>query len=1181
MKRFILILVSVLMLTNLNAQNYVQVGNGSTEGGLPTYLAWNYSYSSMLYHASDIGSAKAITKIAINAVNDISGLTLTNQKMWMKHTDKSEFTFSGSPSTSPYEDPDNNGFTLVWEGSINYVQGWIEIDITDFAYNGTDNIIIHWENRHGSSTYSAEFFATDITDQLAKNWGGDSDVPTSPGYTPYPNALPNMRFYYEGDGPATPSNFIPANEATKVNLDSVLRFTIGKNTTSYDLLLGTDEDNLVKVVENMAADSGDYFYTPEEILLPYTKYYWQVIAKKGDQTESSTINSFTTQYSIHKYPYEQGFEDDSVIWNGYGNLSLAEWEFDGWYSLDEADPENAHSDTMYAYIGPGDAPGDALTTCRILLPENARISYYWRNGASLITKSKIAGHDTTFFEASIDGKETWVTLDTLMSDENVYHQSFADLSDFAGNNTYVRWRYVTDGDYSLSKRMYLDDILIDFTPTIAIIEFPEDTITFENVAIGGSTKLDFQISNFGTEDLVIDSVTVAEPFYCEFTQTVPAEQVSGTTIEFKPTESGTFSTYMKFHINHDYEGPDSLFITGSSLDLLDNFFESFDTSDEIPEGWKTITPENDPSSDVYIVSSTYDSYSEPNCVKMLAANDTTSDLILVTPGITGFNENMLSFQAFKYTDFEEIDLIIGLMMNPEDASTFESIDTIALNEEYTKYDIIFDSTNTKPYVGFKHGNNAKFSSIRIDDVEWHSQLETAPNPASAVYPVSMATKIDFDPILDWVSGGGNPTGYKLSFGTDNPPTNILDSVDMADKTSYQVINRLDWARTYYWRVVPYNEYGEAEDCPTWMFTTMPDPTILEYPYEESFENVIQATGSSIPLGWRSQTAVSYNYWDLFSNIEMARSGINGQWILFTFPGVDQDAWIYSPPLHLEANKYYEVGLWYTTMVDPVLGEIFDERMEIVMGTQPNDSSMTLGQIFDNDFIINTEYELGSGIFQATETDDYFVGIHAYSLPNKGALMIDDFYVKELEAAGPAEVIAPIDGATDIELLPTLEWNIGTGGTPQGYKLFLGTDNPPTNMINGTDSTDTLTYDITSELDTETTYYWQIVPYNVAGDAADCPVWSFTTGDGNAIQEINANTMLVYPNPNNGEFTVGINNYEGNDLKIEIIDICGKVIYTENLWQVNKQLELRIAEKGVYFIRLSNGNKQTTKRLIVQ
>ncbi|MDP8231616.1 MAG: choice-of-anchor D domain-containing protein [Candidatus Zophobacter franzmannii] len=91
----------------------------------------------------------------------------------------------------------------------------------------------------------------------------------------------------------------------------------------------------------------------------------------------------------------------------------------------------------------------------------------------------------------------------------------------------------------------------------------------------------------------------------------------------------------------------------------------------------------------------------------------------------------------------------------------------------------------------------------------------------------------------------------------------------------------------------------------------------------------------------------------------------------------------------------------------------------------------------------------------------------------------------------AILVSPAIGATYQNVFPTLVWASG-GNFPDGYKLNLGTDNPPTDVYTNEDLGFVHTYVCPIELNIQTTYYWQIVPYNFVGDATNCPVWNFTT-----------------------------------------------------------------------------------------
>jgi subtilisin-like proprotein convertase family protein len=86
--------------------------------------------------------------------------------------------------------------------------------------------------------------------------------------------------------------------------------------------------------------------------------------------------------------------------------------------------------------------------------------------------------------------------------------------------------------------------------------------------------------------------------------------------------------------------------------------------------------------------------------------------------------------------------------------------------------------------------------------------------------------------------------------------------------------------------------------------------------------------------------------------------------------------------------------------------------------------------------------------------------------------------------------APADGATDqLQTGVTLSWSAATNAT--SYDVFFGTDNPPTNLVNGTNQAGT-SY-ATGTLAASQTYYWRVLPRNAQNAASGCTsIRSFTT-----------------------------------------------------------------------------------------
>ncbi len=79
-------------------------------------------------------------------------------------------------------------------------------------------------------------------------------------------------------------------------------------------------------------------------------------------------------------------------------------------------------------------------------------------------------------------------------------------------------------------------------------------------------------------------------------------------------------------------------------------------------------------------------------------------------------------------------------------------------------------------------------------------------------------------------------------------------------------------------------------------------------------------------------------------------------------------------------------------------------------------------------------------------------------------------------------------------------------------------------------------------------------------------------------------FAVYPNPNNGNFTVRFDNESSNDVMIMIHDIRGRQIF-ENKYQggglFNQEIQLNDAAAGVYLMTVSNGEHKTVKRIVVE
>lgn len=448
--KFTFVLLWVFLVSAQNqAQNYIEVGAGITQNTMPIYSSWNYSWSSQIYNHNDLGVAKTITAIGLDCINGPK--TVTNQKIYVKLTSSEVF------SSANYEDPLNNEYTLVFDGNLTFQNGWNEIQLFEpINYDGVQNIIFHWENRWGTS-YGPTFNSTPTIINNNKNCGSDVSFPGagSSGYlNPYPSSLTNVRFYFQSSGPATPINPLPADNSTRVSVDTDLSWEMGVNTISYDIYLGTNPQELDLIGADIQAVEGINSFLLNGFLADSTMHYWKVVAKNEILQESSPVWKFRTEVVIDEFPYSQSFED-STVFNTWPVESA--WitipEF-SWYEMDV----NANSGLLCAKSFFLNNNLEAiLQSPKIFLPSNSQISFSWAN----MDASRVAGYDTTYFEVSTNGGQNWEIIDYLspMSPTG-YIERTHNLSNFAGNNFYFRFRYRTTNN-SNSHSVYLDDIVIE------------------------------------------------------------------------------------------------------------------------------------------------------------------------------------------------------------------------------------------------------------------------------------------------------------------------------------------------------------------------------------------------------------------------------------------------------------------------------------------------------------------------------------------------------------------------------------------------------------------------------------------------------------------------------------------------------------------------------------------------
>ncbi|MBN1339950.1 MAG: hypothetical protein JXA03_11540 [Bacteroidales bacterium] len=377
-------------------------------------------------------------------------------------------------------------------------------------------------------------------------------------------------------------------------------------------------------------------------------------------------------------------------------------------------------------------------------------------------------------------------------------------------------------------------------------------------------------------------------------------------------------------------------------------------------------------------------------------------------------------------------------------------------------------------------------------------LQGLPGCSSPVSPTQAQSGVSIYASLNWNAVTG-ATGYKLYFGTNNPPTNLINGTDLGNTTLYVPASPMNYSQVYYWRIAPYNANGTNNSCSVWNFTTENNPTVTTFPWMEPFVNWP-------PAGWNPGTGPYY--WIQYGNF-CAECPVKDMTL-------NTNAIMESPPLNITGLSSPRLTFEWSHLYNPSYPA---DILEVLVSTNGGGSWASLwiragAQLNSNDGATATAP--GSFVEEQIDLSPYNTkGTILLRFKGYSGLGGDIFVNYVLVAEGPqvpacTTPLYPADGAVNIPVNATMAWNHVSGAL--GYKIFMGTDNPPTNMENGTDLGFINFFDPAGDLNNNQTYYWKIIPYNNGGDATGCGIWSYTTESGGIILSLKAFLEGPYTGP---------------------------------------------------------------------
>lgn len=423
-----------------------------------------------------------------------------------------------------------------------------------------------------------------------------------------------------------------------------------------------------------------------------------------------------------------------------------------------------------------------------------RLRFFAKNGTDtqdleIGTMSNPADASTFTVLTTIDLNTTWTE----------YAYSFAA---YTGTDTYIAFRRLSTSTYTY---VYLDNVVWEAIPTTApacvtitspvdlaesvaspIITWnPSVDATSYKISVGTSAGATDVLNQFSVGNVVSYNLTQAEAGTTYYVTVYPVNQYGTST---GCTESSFTTCDESFTLNENFDTAAS----GSTAAL--------------PTCWSRTGT----TGSSYVTTGSVAPASPSNRWYLYASGTTVA--YAHTPALANISANThrLRFKAYSSTASKLIS--VGYLSTPGDVSTFTLLQDVNLGTSTTAASIgEYVVTPGALAAGVKNlvfKNNSQNATIYFDDVIWEEIPAVAPSCAANVVATPNTTCGNFATAITW-DAVTNIDGYKLSIGTTAGGTEILNNQVLTTNTYSHLGNP---GTTYYLRVVPFNNVGDAASC---------------------------------------------------------------------------------------------------------------------------------------------------------------------------------------------------------------------------------------------------------------------------------------------------------------------------------------------------------------------------------
>lgn len=806
--------IMLVMCTAVFAQyrptGYVTVGTGTqSDYRVPINTFYNYSYTQQIYPAATLQASLGSDSIAISGIAYEYILTESETwplTVWMANTSQASFAATASSFV------DVADMTQVFNGSINFSQGWVQITFdTPFVWDGTSNIVIGVNATLGDYMgASASFRYTTTTGAQSIAVYRDSpgayvpaEVPTS-GLSAYSyNYYPNIRFYCNMD-----CEMVTGLSSSNVTSNSAhISWAPFVEATAAEVAYSIDGSNytVVGTVADTAYDLSN--------LLPNTMYSVRVRAFcGGDSYGAGEVTTFRTGCASYTITPEAPFTEDFESYTG-----VAYYASNGTYPNCWDLIYTGNSTTYNPHVCTANSYSPANSQSLMLYPSTSS-SYGPHIYAILPEFSNDLNTLQVRFAYSQYGSTDYARLSLGYMTDVTDSTTFVSLLNlphaYYGSNRYNEVEYdITASNIPAGARLafravnltsssdytFIDDVMVRIQPTCRRpVNFAVANVTSSSASFGWTSNSDETTWEISLND-EIQTVT-SNPVTLN-TLTANTDYVAKVRARCSSTDSSDWSATVSF----------TTLCEGLTITEDAPYTENFDsytassyssTGGETPDCWTFIYTGTSAGYAPHVsTSNTYVPFSGSQALFLTAYNSTSYGprTFAVLPAFTNeLNTLQVSFYHTNYSSSNYSRLSLGYMTDPSDSTTFVALTQVPhiyygdSRENYFEYNIVDQNIPAGALLALRALNTQSYTDyIFIDSVKVRIQptcLRPSNVEVNTIY-VDSAMVTWESPATSWEVEYGN-TGFFHGTGTSittNEPSCTLNG--LTANTTYDVYVR--------------------------------------------------------------------------------------------------------------------------------------------------------------------------------------------------------------------------------------------------------------------------------------------------------------------------------------------------------------------------------------------------------